>query len=215
MLLAAWSRLESARETGALLKLLPVAAPTLLLMAMAMLVGLFVITFPFYLSVHLGLGMDVFGTALLFYVAAASLTAPLAGLAADRLGALRTAWAGGVMSALALLSMLGLTASDGAWDLMWRMALLGAATGLCNPAIMTAVLDGTPEHKAGTAGGLANSARAIGQVLGPPVCAYIWSAAGGGSTAFVLTIVGGATLVALTSLLGAVVHWRSRTRSRT
>jgi MFS family permease len=92
---------------------------------------------------------------------------------------------------------------NGAWDLMWRMAALGAANGLCNPAIMAAVLEGAPERKGGTDGGLASTARAIGQVLGPGVCAYIWSAAGACTAAFAATVVTTAVLVGVGALLVA------------
>ncbi len=49
---------------------------------------------------------------------------------------------------------------------------------------MTAILAAAPPGRAGSAGGVTNLARALGQTAGPALAAFGWSAAAGGVAGF-------------------------------
>ncbi|GAA0384771.1 MFS transporter [Micromonospora gifhornensis] len=179
VLTVAWSRLSSSRPVLALLRRRAFGLPALALMLMASLLGLVVFSLPYFVAEVLDDGPSVLGVAMLFFTAAASLVAPLAGLLADRYQPLPVAAAGVAMTVAGLLSMLTLGPAANVVDLSWRMLLIGAGMALFNSPTVTLLLAAAPEGRAGTAGGVSNLVRTLGTTIGPAATALMWSLGGG------------------------------------
>lgn len=200
-----WIRRESARPVLTLLRHGRLGWPTLALMLNASVIGLITFSLPFFISDVMHRAPGVLSTALVFFVAASAVITPLAGLLADRFRPLPVATWGAATTVAALLPMLTLAPDAGMADLAWRMALLGAGMALFNSPNMTAILDATPEGRAGTIGGITNLARTLGTTLGPALAALGWALGSGGTSGFQVGVWALAvlTLTAFTALLAA------------
>lgn len=201
----AWARLPSSAAVIGLVKRPVLGLSQLALLLVAAMIGLITFLLPFFLADIAGRGPEVLGVAILWFTAAAALLAPVAGALTDKLGPLPVAASGAALSALGLLSMLALGPGSSVADLSWRLAVIGAGGALTNSPIMTAILAATPEGEAGTAGGLTNVARTLGNTLGPAVVAVAWNLGSGGAAGFAsgIWVLAGLTAAALAALLAA------------
>jgi MFS family permease len=134
---------------------------------------------PFHLADGLRLAPTVVGLVLLTMPAGMVLAAPLGGMIGDRWGHHR---AGLLGTALMLAGTVALLPAAGDWrgvDVAWRLALIGAGTGLlagpCQAAVMTAV----PPRWSATAGAFSSLMLNLGFAIGPPLGVVAWRAAGG------------------------------------
>ena len=201
----AWARLSSSAEVIALVRRPVLGLSQLALLLVAAMIGLITFLLPFFLADIAGRGPAVLGVAILWFTAAAALLAPVAGVLTDKLGPIPVAVAGAALSVLGLLSMLSLGPGSSVVDLSWRLAVIGAGGALTNSPIMTAILAATAVGAAGTAGGLTNVARTLGNTLGPAAVAVAWNLGGGGATGFAtgIWVLAGFTAAALGALLAA------------
>ena len=208
----AWARLPSSGAVIGLVMRPVLGLSQLALLLVAAMIGLITFLLPFFLADIAGQGPVVLGVAILWFTAAAALLAPVAGVLTDKLGPLPVAATGAALSVLGLLSMLPLGPGSGVVDLSWRLAVIGAGGALTNSPIMTAILAATPEGAAGTAGGLTNVARTLGNTLGPAAVAVAWNLGGGGAAGFAtgIWVLTGFTAAALAALLTARFASRER-----
>ncbi|MFW6693145.1 MFS transporter [Streptomyces sp. MAR4 CNX-425] len=203
-----WARLPASRPVTSLVRRPSLRLPALALLGNAALVGLTSFLLPFFISDVLGRSPELLGTAIGVFVVVSALVTPLAGVLADRFDPRSVAAAGGALTVLAMVPMFTLDAGAGPVDVTWRLCLVGAAMSLFNSPNMTAILAAVPEGRAGSAGGITNLARTLGQTAGPALAAFGWSAAAGGVAGFragaaALT---GCVLVAFLALLAARRH---------
>jgi len=99
--------------------------------------------------------------------------APLSGAFSDRIGTRPLAVAGMMVCALGLFMLSGLTADDGAWDVAWRLALVGLGSGLFQSPNNSAVMGSVPPPHLGIASGILAAMRNVGMVLGIAVAGAV------------------------------------------
>jgi MFS transporter, DHA2 family, multidrug resistance protein len=208
----AWVRLPATRPVLELVGRPATGMPLLALMAMAGGIGLVSFLLPYYVSDVLGASPDLLGTAMLFFVVSMSLTSPVTGFFVDRFGPVPLALLGATISVAAVALHLSLGTDGGLVDMAWRMAVFGLGFGLFNPAVMTAILADAPEGQSGTSGGLANTARTVGTLIGPAVAAMGWSLGGGGIDGFITGGLAVTVLVAV-GILAILVAGRAQRRA--
>jgi len=99
--------------------------------------------------------------------------APLAGRAADSLGARPLTAVGMLVSAVALISLALLDTSSIAF-MAGALALLGVGLGLFTPANNAAIMGAAPKAQSGMAGGILNMTRGLGTSLGLALTALVF-----------------------------------------
>jgi DHA2 family multidrug resistance protein-like MFS transporter len=179
-----WLRMPGSAAIIALVRQPVLGLAQLALLLTAAMIGLITFLLPFYLAEVMVAGPEVLGIAILWFVAAAALLAPLAGYLADRIGPLPVAAIGAVLSIAGLATMFAMGPNVGVVGLSWRLAIIGAGGALFNAPAMTAILAATPTGQAGAAGGVTNVARTLGNLIGPAAVAAAWSLGGGGRAGF-------------------------------
>ncbi len=179
-LLLRWSRLASARSVVELLRRPRFGLPSLALTLVASTIGLASFTLPFYVSEVMNRSADVLAWAMIGFVGASAVCSPIAGLLADRFGALLMSMVGAALTVAGLLTLSTLGEASGVAALIWCATAAGAGLAVFNTPIMTAMLAAAPEQQSGTASGLAGVTRMVGSTIGPAVAALAWSVAGGG-----------------------------------
>ena len=122
-------------------------------------------TVPFYLQKVLHLDQATTGLVLTASPVIMMTVSPLSGILADKFGSRLPAFIGGVISAVALLSMTQLTASSTAGDVFIRLALLGLGTALFQSPTNQALMSQLPSEKAGVASGILATTRNLGMVF--------------------------------------------------
>lgn len=180
VLLFRWTQLESARSVVIMLRTPRFGFPALALTLVAATIGLASFTLPFYVSEVMGETADVLALAIVGFVAASALLSPVAGILADRFGALLIATIGCVLTVAGMLTVTTLDATSGTTELIWCATATGAGMAVFNAPIMTALLHAAPKDQSGSASGLAGVTRMLGSTIGPAVAAMAWSYAGGG-----------------------------------
>jgi len=104
-------------------------------------------------------------------------TAPLAGRAADRLGA-RPLTVAGMLACAASLALLGLSRPVGA-ALLLPLAALGVGLGLFTPPNNAGIMGAAPRTDAGVASGILNMTRGMGASMGQAFVALVLGLAAG------------------------------------
>ncbi len=142
---------------------------------LAMFGALFAI--PYYmLAIHIG--PTATGLQLAVLPVALGVVAPLAGRAADRIGA-RPLTVGGLLLTAAGLTVLALL--HGVPARLSGLAIAGAGLGAFTPVNNAAVMAAGPRERAGVLGGLVNMARTLGAILGVALASLIYTSATGRS----------------------------------
>ena len=135
---------------------------------------------PFLLEQGYGEATAVAGLVLTVLPAALGLTAPLAGRAADRLGARPLTVSGMVVTAAGLAAAALWHGSTGA--LAVELAVIGVGQGLFTSPNNAAIMASAPRHQSGSAGGLLNMTRGVGTAMGVALAGLVLglgAAAGG------------------------------------
>jgi EmrB/QacA subfamily drug resistance transporter len=120
---------------------------------------------PFYLQKVLHLDQVTTGLVLTASPVIMMTVSPLSGMLADRFGSRFPAFLGGVVSAVALLSMIQLTVNSTAGDVFIRLALLGLGAALFQSPTNRALMSQLPSEKAGVASGIIATTRNLGMVF--------------------------------------------------
>lgn len=120
---------------------------------------------PFYLQKVLHLDQATTGLVLTASPVIMMTVSPLSGMLADRFGSRVPAFLGGAVSAVALLSMVQLTGTSSAWDVFFRLALLGLGAALFQSPTNKALMSELPSNQAGMASGILATTRNLGMVF--------------------------------------------------
>ncbi len=121
---------------------------------------------PFYLQRILHHSPKQVGLIMTAFPLAVMTVAPLSGSVSDRIGTRAPAFVGATACAAALLLMGRLSATAGAWDVAWRLALFGLGTGVFQSPNNSAVMGSVPRPYLGVASGILATMRCVGMVLG-------------------------------------------------
>jgi MFS family permease len=162
---------------------------------------------PFYLVDVLKLGAFTGGLLFMLTPLGTTLAAPLAGRAADRLGARTPMVAGLLLEGVGLAALSG--ANEGTPVLFAALALFAAGfgLGLFQVPNMSAVMAEFPAGQQGAAGGLAYMSRTLGIVAGVASLSAIFAArrdVAGFEAAFTTAFLVAASAVGFAALLGLV-----------
>ncbi|HZV48776.1 MAG TPA: MFS transporter [Candidatus Dormibacteraeota bacterium] len=162
---------------------------------------------PYFLQ-DLGMSPAQAGIALTVLPLVLGVTAPLAGRAADRVGA-RPVTVGGML--LAALGLGALAVAHGSLPpLLGELAVVGAGLGAFTPANNAAIMASAPRAHAGVAGGVLNMTRGLGTSLGVALTGVVYAAVAGPSRGFQVSALFLALTAGLAALLSAL---RGRTQA--
>lgn len=205
-----WSRGASAAPVIALLRHSQFGFPVLALTLISTSTGLVSFSLPFFIVEVMQRSPAMLSSAVLAFVMAASVISPAGGWLADRYGNMPVASLGAVLMLGALISLAQISATSTLIDLCLLMAWAGLGMALFNAPNMAAMLKAAPEGQAGTAGGISNVARTLGNTIGPAVTAMMWAVGGGGTSGFRASVLALSVLCA-TGTVGLLIAWaRSR-----
>ncbi|MBQ1074039.1 MFS transporter [Micromonospora sp. C31] len=197
-----WARLPASRPVIALVRDRRFGLTVLGLFLVCFNVALTAFLLPYLLADVLHEGPEVTGMLLLVNIGAMTVTSPIAGWLADRIGALPAAAIGAVLVAGATLLPVTLPADAGLVHVGWQVAVIGVGFGLFNTPAIAAVMATAPAGSTGAAGGVSGTVRMISTTLAPAVAALCWTVGGGGLAGFrtalvVLTAIQAAGALAL------------------
>ncbi|WP_433465134.1 MFS transporter [Spirillospora sp. CA-128828] len=173
--LVAWWRTRTSEPVRSLMRGPRAAAPVEAIMCNALVISLVEFLAPFYLQRTLQLSPVATATAILALPVAMVAAGPLGGLLGDRWGASRTALLGAGITILGVLLLVPAGSGWHASDMSWRLAVLGAGTGLFAGPSFAMLMSSAPESLQGTAGAAQSLARQLGFSLGPAMATTIWA----------------------------------------
>ncbi|MEU8087849.1 MFS transporter [Micromonospora sp. NPDC049101] len=171
---ALWLRRRDARPVVQLLRNRMVNRWMLGLFFAATLNGVLTFLTPFLLTRGIGASTSVTGFTILALSAGMVVFAPLGGTLTDRWGAHPMAVLGALLLLAGAVLMLPAGPTWGVGDVAWRLALVGAGTGLIASSTQTAVMTSTPPQLGATAGALSALVLNLGFAVGPAASALAW-----------------------------------------
>ncbi|QIB46691.1 MFS transporter [Streptomyces aureoverticillatus] len=195
-----WARLGTARPVLDLLRRREVGLPVLSLFLSGTFVGLSYFLLPFYVADVLDAGASLTGVAMVFFIGAVAVTAPVSGTLADRLPPRLVGAVGAALCGAGVLSMLTLGPDAGLWDIGWRLAVAGVGQALFGTPVNAGILAAAPAHLVGTTGGVGTTSRTLAFTVGPAIAALAYGIGGGGEAGFRTGVAVLATLQALSLL---------------
>ncbi|MBM4463600.1 MAG: MFS transporter [Chloroflexi bacterium] len=128
---------------------------------------------PFLLTFALHYNIGKVGWVMASAPIATLLVAPLSGAASDRIGTRGLTFCGMILCSLGLVFMSNLKASASASDVMWRLAVFGAGSGMFQSPNNSAVMGNVPRAHLGVASGVLAAARNVGMALGIAVAGAV------------------------------------------
>jgi EmrB/QacA subfamily drug resistance transporter len=156
---------------------------------------------PFFLERGGGLGTGRTGLELAVMPVALALTAPVAGRAADRMGA-RPLTVLGMVLVAGTLTVLALS-SAGQVVLLPGLLLLGVGLGFFTPPNNAAIMASAPRTKSGMASGVLNMTRGMGTALGLALTGLVYGLAASPAGGFHATVVVLGAIAGLAALVAA------------
>jgi EmrB/QacA subfamily drug resistance transporter len=129
---------------------------------------------PFFLIDGQGVGSAQAGLMLSVIPLVTMIAAPVAGTLADRWGSTGLTASGMALVALGLALLGALTPTAEGWDVVWRLAIVGAGIGLFTTPNNAAALSAVPEGSRGTAAALAGATRNIGMAFGVALAGTVY-----------------------------------------
>jgi EmrB/QacA subfamily drug resistance transporter len=153
---------------------------------------------PYFLQ-DLGMSAAQAGAALTVLPLTLGAAAPLAGRAADRVGARPVTVGGMLLAGLGLGALAVVHRPLG--PLLGELAVVGAGLGTFTPANNAAIMSSAPRSHSGVAGGILNMTRGLGTSLGVALTGVVYAAVSDPSRGFLIS----ALFLALTAGLAAVL----------
>lgn len=134
-----------------------------------------VLLMPFYLQNVRGLSAQQAGLMLAIVPVLIGISAPLAGILADKLGNRPVALIGMGLLALGYLCVSTLGVDTGTVGYLLRFVPMGLGAGLFQAPNNNAVMGAAPRSQLGVVSGLLSNARSLGQVLGVALIGALWN----------------------------------------
>ncbi|MBM3133685.1 MAG: MFS transporter, partial [Chloroflexi bacterium] len=128
---------------------------------------------PFFLVFVLHYSILKVGIVMIAAPVATLIIAPLSGALSDRVGPQWLTVAGMLIATVALFLLSGLDGSSGAFDVVWRLAILGTGTGMFQSPNNSAVMGSVPPMYLGISSGILAAMRNVGMVLGLAVAGAV------------------------------------------
>ena len=128
---------------------------------------------PFYLTFALHYSIVEVGLVMAASPVATLLVAPLSGTLSDRFDTRVFAVSGMCVVALGLYFVGELDASTSAWDVIWRLTVVGVGSGMFQSPNNSAIMGSVPPWHLGVASGTLAAMRNVGMVLGIAVSGAI------------------------------------------
>ena len=155
--------------------------------------ALFAVSFlmPFYLEQLRGFSTVEAGLLLTPLPLVLAVVAPVSGALADRYG---TRWlaAGGLAAAcFGLILLTQLTTTSSAFDIAWRLGVIGVGQGLFQSPNNSALMGAAPRNRQGIASGFLATLRVVGQSLSVAVAGAVFASEGGTIAGAILGAHGG------------------------
>jgi EmrB/QacA subfamily drug resistance transporter len=121
---------------------------------------------PFYLALVLGYSVLELGLIMAASPLMTLFVGPLSGAASDRIGSRGLAVGGMCLCAAGLFLLSRLTEANSGWDVVWRLAIVGAGAGMFQSPNNSTVMGSIPAFRLGIASGILTAMRNVGMVLG-------------------------------------------------
>jgi len=121
---------------------------------------------PFFLAFVLDYSILKVGLVMIASPMATLVVAPASGALSDRIGSKWLTTAGMLVAATALFLLAQLNSSSDAWDVIWRLAVLGTGTGMFQSPNNSTVMGSVPPMYLGISSGILAAMRNVGMVLG-------------------------------------------------
>ncbi|MGH6827374.1 MAG: MFS transporter [Rhizomicrobium sp.] len=131
------------------------------------------VALPFYFTEHFGFSPVAIGLLITPWPIGVALTAPIAGLLAERYPAGLLGGIGLLAFAAGLAALALLPAHPALPDIVWRMALAGAGFGLFQSPNNRTMIAAAPRERSGGASGMLGTARLLGQTTGAALVALL------------------------------------------
>src|SRR5438067_3242597 len=156
---------------------------------------------PFYFEQLRGFSTIQTGLMLTPLPLTLALVAPLSGSLADRLGSRWLSPIGLALSCLGLFLLSQIDAHSAAWEIIWRLAVIGIGQGLFMSPNTRTMMGAAPRTAQGEASGLLATGRVLGQSMSVALGGTVFAALGG-ATAGTLLSSPQAQHLPLTSIIG-------------
>jgi MFS family permease len=173
-----WGRTRASAPVRSLLRVPALAAPVAAIMLNALVISLTEFLAPFYLQRTLVLSPSATAAAILALPAAMVAAGPAGGVLGDRWGTHRTAVLGAAVTATGVLLLVPLGSDWHPANLSWRLAIVGAGTGLFAGPSFARLMSTAPPDLLGSAGAAQSLARQLGFSLGPALATTVWALSG-------------------------------------
>jgi DHA2 family multidrug resistance protein-like MFS transporter len=175
--LAAWRRLDSSQAIRNLLGEREFRRSAVALTFIVTSTALIQFASPFFMERVLDLPVETASLVLLAFPAAMAVCGPFAGAIADRAGVRRVATIGAVFVPAGVFLASPLATDWTAFDLAWRLAVVGVGMGLFVGPNQAAMMSAAPRELLASAGAVGGLARSIGFAMGPALATAVWSLA--------------------------------------
>ena len=136
-------------------------------------VNLFIL--PYYAGQLIQTSSFVLGVLLFLNAVSVSIFSPIGGYLSDRLGAGIIAIFGMVITGLALLSYLFLSADSGSGEIAFRMVIVGIGIGLFQSSNLSLVMGSTNQDSLGSGGAISSMSRNLGAVTAVIILGWLFS----------------------------------------
>ncbi len=150
--------------------------------------ALFAVSFvmPFYLEELRGYSAQDAGFLLTPLPLTIAVVAPFAGALADRIGTRWLAAGGLTIACSGLLLLAELSATATAWDVVWRLVVIGLGQGLFQSPNNSALMGAAPRQQQGLAAGFMATGRVVGQSMSVALAGVVLGAYGSTSAGAML-----------------------------
>jgi EmrB/QacA subfamily drug resistance transporter len=115
-----------------------------------------------------------------------AVVAPLSGSLADRFGSRWLSPIGLAVACFGLFLLSQLTTQSAAWDIAWRLAVIGVGQGLFMSPNTRTMMGAAPQQAQGEASGLLATGRVIGQSMSVALTGTVFAALGGATAGTLL-----------------------------
>jgi DHA2 family multidrug resistance protein-like MFS transporter len=132
------------------------------------------VSLPFFLSVLLGYNEVQTGLLMTPWPVATAIIAPISARLTERFPGERISGLGSLIFGLGLLTLAFLPTTPSAFDIVWRLALVGFGFGLFQSPNNKVMLSSSPRSRSGGASGMQSTARLLGQSAGAALAAIIF-----------------------------------------